>query len=251
VPDEQRKMKDVNIVSFGVGQNSTAMILLMKQKGIKIDNVIFADTGNEMPQTYTFLEIFKAWLKTNNIPFTTVKSHLYPLRQYYYERNIIPYRMFRSCTDRFKIRPINKYTKENYKDCFINMYMGIGSDEVKRAKETTRKNQTMKYPLIDYEIDRAKCIEIIKKEGLPIPVKSGCYFCPFQSKMSWLKLLEDYPDLFDDSILFEENCRAFPESTFTNIPLRKLREIAINQTKLNKFINKKEIGLDKCCYCHL
>ena len=47
-----------NIISFGAGQNSTAMIIMMKNEGIKIDEIIFAETGNEMPKTYEFLKEF-------------------------------------------------------------------------------------------------------------------------------------------------------------------------------------------------
>jgi len=243
-------MEEKNIISFGAGQNSTAMIIQMNNDRIKIDDIIYADTGNEESETYEFLIEFKQWCKDNNIKFTTVRSHLYPLRDYYFDRKLIPYRYFRSCTDKFKIRPINKYVKEEYPKYFINMYMGIASDEKHREKETSRKNQKMIYPLIEKNIDRKKCIEIIRNENMTIPVKSGCHFCPFQSKQSWLRQLEVHPKIFEDNIIFEENCKAFPDGIFFNIPLRKLKEIAKSQTKLDKWLQKKEIEMEQCVYCH-
>ena len=44
--------KDVLAVSFGGGTNSTAMLCGFRERGIKPDLIIFADTGAEMPHTY-------------------------------------------------------------------------------------------------------------------------------------------------------------------------------------------------------
>ena len=45
------------------------------------------------------------------------------------------------------------------------------------------------YPLIDYKINREECINLIKKARLPIPVKSGCYFCPYNNMKRWAEVL--------------------------------------------------------------
>jgi hypothetical protein len=34
------------------------------------------------------------------------------------------------------------------------------------------------YPLLEWHWDRAKCKDVIRAEGLPVPPKSACYFCP-------------------------------------------------------------------------
>ena len=41
-----------NIVQFSGGKDSTAMLLMMLDKGVQIDEVIFCDTGKEFPQMY-------------------------------------------------------------------------------------------------------------------------------------------------------------------------------------------------------
>jgi len=237
-----------NIISFGAGQNSTAMIIMMKNEGIKIDEIIYSETGNEMPQTYIFLKEFKKWCLKNNLKFVEVKSELGSVKSYYEEKKIIPYRMFRSCTDKFKVRPINKYLKEKYKDQEITIFMGIANDEVKRAKKMINKKKIQyKFPLIEKEIDREGCIKIIKEEGLSIPVKSGCYFCPFQSKKEWVKLYKNYPDLFNETILFEKNGRAYPTGTFMgNITLEDFKKAIKEQTKLFP----EDVALSKCAWCH-
>ncbi len=241
-----------NIVSFGAGQNSTAMIILMKKKNIPINEIIFANVGdnNEEPETYIFIEEFKEWCKKNDLQFTTVKSHLGNLKDYYYKRKIIPYRMFRSCSDKFKVRPINKYIKENYKER-VNIFMGIGIDERRRSYNFTEtKTAFYNFPLIDYNIDRKGCIDIIKKEGINIPVKSGCYFCPFKSKKGWVELYHKHNNKFEEAILFEKNGRAYPEGNFMgNMTLETLKKIIIEQQDLTGFM-EEDTKIETCIYCN-
>ena len=153
--------------------------------------------------------------------------------------------MKRWCTDKFKIQPIRKYLKEHYPDCeHFNMFLGIASDEEHRAKESRRNYQTMFYPLVEQNIDRAGCVKIIEDEGVPVPPKSGCVFCPFQPKQGWFDLLNNHPDIFDDCIEFEENCRSFPKFYLTYMPLRKIKKGEKEQTKLEDF------SIEQCVYCH-
>lgn len=46
----------INIVSFGGGTNSAAMLVGLHQHGIPVDLILFADTGAEQPHTYCFIE---------------------------------------------------------------------------------------------------------------------------------------------------------------------------------------------------
>lgn len=61
----------MNIVSFGGGTNSTAMIIGMHQAGIPIDLIMFADPGAEQPHTYEFIQTFNGWLKVHGLPEIT------------------------------------------------------------------------------------------------------------------------------------------------------------------------------------
>jgi len=239
----------LNIISFGAGQNSTAMIIKMFNDGIKIDEIIYSEVGNEMPETYMFLKEFKIWCKKKGLLFTKVKSKLGTIRDYYGSKKIIPYRMFRQCTHKFKIIPINKYIRDKYGlKTPINMMMGIAADEKKRMdKIKGRKQFTFKFPLVDWDINRQGCIKIIKKEGLSVPVKSGCYFCPFQPKGAWKDLYNKHKELYEDSIEFEKNGRAYPEGTLMgNITLEEFKIALKEQRKLTS----EDVSLIKCGWCH-
>ena len=45
-----------HIVSFSGGKDSTAMLLMMMEKNLPIDEIIFCDTGKEFPQMYEHIE---------------------------------------------------------------------------------------------------------------------------------------------------------------------------------------------------
>ncbi len=100
-------------------------------------------------------------------------------------------------------------------------------------KDSRVEYVTNLYPLIDRRITRAGCMELIKSEGLPIPPRSACYFCPFNSVERWCWLFENHPELYEKAMALEEHSKHFPSQRLTdqafrhhaNIPLRSLAEI--------------------------
>ena len=56
------------VVSYGGGKNSTALLILCQKLGIKVDLILFADTGGEIPQTYEYIEMFSDWLVNHGMP---------------------------------------------------------------------------------------------------------------------------------------------------------------------------------------
>ena len=58
----------MNIVSFGGGTNSAALLIGLYKHKIPMDLITFADTGAEHPHTYQFIEIINQWLAEHGIP---------------------------------------------------------------------------------------------------------------------------------------------------------------------------------------
>jgi len=80
------------------------------------------------------------------------------------------------------------------KPCF--MFIGIDAGEAHRAKITSKGKIEYRWPLIEEDIDREGCKQIIRDHVLPVPPKSGCFICPFQRPDQWKKLRREHPDLF-------------------------------------------------------
>jgi hypothetical protein len=201
----------LKIANFGCGVNSVAGIL---HYGIdSYDEIIFADTGSEKPETYDYLEYL---IKDKKWPITIVKSKLGKLYDYYFKKKIYPIPVNRDCTSKFKITPIKQYLRKKYgkKETFQNDIF-IDFAEFHRMKSSDVKYQ---YPLVYDKIDRDECLAIIKEAGYLIPLKSGCFMCPFNNKASWTKLKLEHPDLFKKSLDLEAQYK-----NPNKIPLIKIR----------------------------
>lgn len=88
--------------------------------------------------------------------------------------------------------------------------IGISRDEIMRANSRrVDPHENVVYPLIGLgeetglNMNRQDCIELIRSEGLPVPPKSSCYFCPFHRPDAWVELRRERPDLFDKSVELE------------------------------------------------
>lgn len=176
-------------LSFGGGINSVAMMLLLLNEGIKFESV-FSDTGCEMPETYAYLKMLRA----KDFHITTLKPVVQNSKSLYehcWKKHLIPSRARKWCSDKFKKRPLHKYFQGPGWT-----YIGMAIEEAHRAKIVATKNIEHRYPLIEREITRQGCIDIIKAHGLPVPVKSGCFFCPQQPVGAWRRLRCEHPDLF-------------------------------------------------------
>ena len=53
----------MNIVGYGGGTNSTAMLIGLYHRKIPVDLILFSNTGGEQPHTYDFLPIMDCWLE--------------------------------------------------------------------------------------------------------------------------------------------------------------------------------------------
>ncbi len=189
-----------NYLSFGGGVNSVALYLLLIEQGAPFEP-IFVNHGSDWPETYEYVAYFQQYILENQgWPAITIlkpdvgsveKKRFNNLFKYCFFKRQTPSRKFRSCTDKFKVRVIRKYCET---PCF--QLIGIDAGEDHRARIAMEYGIENRYPLIENEINREGCKEIIRKYGLPIPMKSGCYICPFQSRSQFQQLRRQHPQLF-------------------------------------------------------
>ena len=228
-------------MSLGCGVNSTALLILKSQGKLQFDHAIFADTGGENPETYQYLhDVITPFCKEYNIELHIIKSNLPPLREYYIEKKIIPTRRFRHCTSKYKIRPLTKFCATQFPSEKIEFIVGIANDEAHRAKIGYGNI----YPLVDMGIDREGCKQLILDAGLPLPIKSGCYFCPFTPKNGWINLLENHHDLFLKAEELEKSGKRYPRMTLTNKTLESVRKSKEDQTSLCDYTGS-------CVFCEV
>jgi hypothetical protein len=213
------------IVSYGGGVNSTALIVFLIKNKFPIDYVVFSDTGDEMPETYDYVKIMQKYLARKKVPFKIVKvRNGDSLSDRCLRRRVVPSQLWRWCTRDMKVTPIHAFYRSL--KSHIYQYMGIDYGEFYRMKPSPADYVTNLYPLVDYKINRDECIKIIRKARLPIPVKSGCYFCPYNNMERWKEIYQSHPELYKFAMKIEENGKHMPKQTLApkGFTLRKLEK---------------------------
>lgn len=210
----------MNIVAYGGGTDSTAMIIECAKRGVKIDYILFADTGGEKPHTYQYVKTFSDWCVKNGLPeIITVKKagNGETLEENCLRMNMLPSIAygFKTCAHKYKIQPQDKFfnnlpeAKAIWKSGGkLIKFIGYDATEMHRiAKSKLRDDPKYdyQYPLAEWGITRKDCIEIIKNEGLCLPGKSACYFCPMSRPTEIRQLAKNYPELMERALRIEAN----------------------------------------------
>lgn len=193
-----------NYLSMGLGVNSVAQMLHLLENNMDFEAVYVYMP--DWPETHEYLIMLESkGYKIKVIwPKVSIDMDLY---NYLFRIRRIPVTFskkgpIRICTRDFKVNTLQQYFQ---KPCFS--LIGIDYGERKRAKFYYEKGIENRFPLIEAKIDRKECERIIKRHGLPLPMKSGCYFCPYQSKNQWKELRRKHPNLFCKAVQLEEQIR--------------------------------------------
>src|SRR5690349_21859846 len=70
------------VVAYGLGVDSTALVIEFVRRGIRPDHILFADTGGEKPETYAYLPIIQEYLTSVGFP-SVVTVRYEPTRAVY------------------------------------------------------------------------------------------------------------------------------------------------------------------------
>lgn len=225
----------VKFISLGAGVQSTTLAL-MAAHGEFGDNApkvaIFADTGWEPTQVYKHLdwlekELDKYGIKVLRATRGNIREDFLRFINGEGRSASIPFftkdpknpngkegMLWRQCTKEYKIDVVRRAMREylgygprqRVKEK-IELWMGISTDEIFRAKSSTVQYITNRYPLLDRNMSRNDCLRWMKNNGYPMPPKSSCIGCPYRSDNQWIDLKENYPEDFADAVDFDRKIR--------------------------------------------
>lgn len=210
----------LRILSFGAGFQSSALYIMAARKEIKVDRVVFADTGDEPDYVYGWME----WLEFKfKLPITIVSGgdivrdsleKKFITAPFYTQDekgvlNMLP----RQCTNQYKIQPIYKYirglgvTRKNP----VKLLMGITTDEAHRMKPARVRYVENIYPFIDMGWHRGMTKEYVIKHTGETPPKSACRICPYRDDAGWIEMKKNHPQIFEEVCDFEMKLQAVNE----------------------------------------
>ena len=207
-------------VSLSGGKDSSCVLLLMIEKGMPIDCVLYADTGMEFPEMEEHIAKLDSLLfRERGIHITTLRHpHSFEWMMFEIphqqkraiERRIAkgqpltgygwPGMRVRWCTGQRKTHLIrkeaNRLKQEKGKNALH--YIGIAADEAHRCKDDPQN----RYPLVDWKITEAQALQICYSRGFDfgglykIYRRASCWCCPLQRIDELRKLRTHHPELW-------------------------------------------------------
>lgn len=203
-----------HIISFSGGKDSTAMLIMMLEKGMQIDDIVYFDCGNrEFPQMAEHIRQVEEYIGRQI-------TRLYP------SRGDLNYWMFdykpkprkgntpkigkawpgptlRWCTG-LKTNAINKYYSQ-YRGEGIISYVGFAADEINRMirPNTSSHWYESRFPLFDFDMTEADCLEYCHSKGFTWGglynhfKRVSCWCCPLQPLKELKQLYLHFPELWE------------------------------------------------------
>lgn len=189
------------VVSFSGGKDSTALLLMMVERGVPIDEVIYFDGGWDYPEMpdhirkveeYTGLKItrlesaepFDYWFGEHVL----MRGKRAGQRGYGFARP-----MARWCT-KIKTTTCDMYLKIRY-GSNVEQCIGIAADELRRVRDK-------RYPLVEWGVTEHDALEYCKARGFDWGglydhrSRLSCWCCPLQGIADYRQLRRDHPTLW-------------------------------------------------------
>lgn len=219
--------KKFHAVSLSGGKDSTAMLLLMIERGMPIDMVLSADTGMEFPEMYAHLAKLDDHLYRERGLHITTLRHPQGFEYLMFDEpkqkpkslenrarlGIPPYGngwpgiRVRWCTGQLKTHLISKEVNRLKGELGALHYVGIAADEAWRCKDE-------QYPLVDWGITEVQALQACYDHGFDfgglyeIYHRASCWCCPFQRIDELRKLRKYHPELWARLMEMDNRARA-------------------------------------------
>ncbi|PBN42956.1 hypothetical protein [Sphingobium sp. D43FB] len=188
------------VLAYGIGVDSTALLIELEARGEAPDLVLTADPGAEKPETYEYQKLIAAWMVARHIPYEVVR---YVPRRFkhwppYYSilANVLTNATLpsislgrHSCSLKWKVAPQDAFLKQwapakaawarGQKVVRLIGYDASPADTRRYAHASALDDPLFdcRYPLRDWNWTRDRCVARIEAAGLPVPPKSSCFFC--------------------------------------------------------------------------
>lgn len=189
------KIKTKYVASVSFGKDSLAMLLLILDRNMPLDEVVFYDTGAEFDCIYEIRDrVVKEYLEPRGIKYTGLKHSTdffeMMLEKEVKHRDGTVSKGYSWCGGAcrwgtaYKTQIINKYLKG------CKVYVGIAFDEPKRIDRARAKGQLL--PLVDHKFKEQDCLDFCRihnfswiEDGIPlyqILDRVSCWCCANKNK---------------------------------------------------------------------
>lgn len=205
------------VMNYGGGRQTVAMLVLI-QRGIipKPDRIVIADTGRENPSTWDYRdEVAEPMAQSMGLTIEIAPRSLAYVDLYAHNGDLLlpvytaTGKMSAFCSTEWKVRVVRRFLKERGINT-ATAWIGYALDErdrYKPTKEDTSGPWYRAFPLLDLNLTKRDCIQVIKDAGLPLPPPSACWMCPNKPNEEWRYLRDNYPAAFAQACQLDDEVR--------------------------------------------
>lgn len=191
------------IVNLSGGKDSTAMLLMMLERGEPISEVVYVDLGWDFPAMKDHIDKLQS---DTGLPF--VRLDIAEQIRYNFAERLVnstkvpPHNGYgwawpgcRWCTS-LKKKAINDYIKDKEYDYSC---IGIAVGEERRVKDAKK----LRYPLIEYGVTETEALLYCRNRGYDwnglydVFDRVSCFCCPLQKRVALINLKKYYPELYE------------------------------------------------------
>ena len=214
-------------VSLSGGKDSSCLLILMIEKGLPIDSVLYADTSMEFPEMEAHIAKLDDFLfRERGIHITTLR-HPRGFEWLMFDEpkqkpsclenrarlGIPPYGngwpgiKVRWCTGQLKTHLLTKEVNRLKSEKSALHFVGIAADEAQRCKKE-------QYPLVEWGITEAEALKICYDHGFDwgglyeIYHRVSCWCCPFQRVDELRNLRHHHSELWARLLDLDKRARA-------------------------------------------
>ena len=214
-------------VSLSGGKDSSCLLILMIEKGLPIDSVLYADTSMEFPEMENHIAKLDDFLFRERGFHITTLRHPHGFEWLMFDEpkqklsclenrarlGIPPYGngwpgiKVRWCTGQLKTHLLTKEVNRLKSEKSALHFVGIAADEAQRCKKE-------QYPLVEWGITEAEALKICYDHGFDwgglyeIYHRVSCWCCPFQRVDELRNLRHHHSELWARLLDLDKRARA-------------------------------------------
>jgi len=210
-----------HIVSFSGGKDSTAMLLMMLERGVPVDRVICVDTTKEFPQMYEHIEKVQAMVDPIQIEIVKIDF------DYWFGEHVktrgkrkgetgygwpdmrnrwctaLKRQLFRKTLALVPYNPRKRFGVNSTPGSIVEFH-GIAFDEKERT--LVNKGRDIRYPLVDWQITEKQALDYCYSKGLDWGGlyekfhRVSCWCCPLSRIDEMRVLYHEFPELWKELV---------------------------------------------------
>lgn len=224
---------ELTVISLGGGVQSSVLALMAAEGLVQPmpDFAVFADTGWEPQAVYDHLQWLEAQLpfpvqrvsagdiradllagvNSTGQSFSSIPVYIRSLEG---DATSIARRQ---CTREYKLSPIEQELRDllglGYRErvpdgLFVDLWIGISTDEVIRMKPSRQRWIAHRWPLVEEQLSRRDCRAWFEeRHPLRELPRSACIGCPYHTDSEWGEMRRSDPTSWADAVLVDQALR--------------------------------------------